>query len=328
MAKINNLQALRAFAALNVALFHILGTSTAYSFGLTYLRPLLGWGGNGVDIFFVLSGFIMVYVLSNKHISPGKFFLERFLRIAPLYWVLTGLFLCIVWAFPSVINGENSAVVRHAIASIFFISQSWLGRSPLLFDGWSLEYEMLFYTFLSLGLFFSHRYLTYLLSALAIMFFVLCMGLDSVAYEFILGMLLGVIYTKFKKNSYLQFSSFLSGLILFFATLTGNPLSSIEGNRVIIYGIPAFLIIYGLIGSFQIKAGVLTLLGDASYSIYLIQVFTIPAFYKAAVSLNASSYCSSDILAVLNLFFTAFAGVVTYLFLERGLSKAIKLYTG
>lgn len=113
--------------------------------------------------------------------------------------MLTGLFLFIIWFFPSVFSGDKSLVAKHAIASIFFISQPWLEKSPLLFDGWSLEYEMLFYSFLSLGLFFSRRYLTYLLSALAIVFFVLCMKLDSVAYEFILGMLLGVAYTKFKK---------------------------------------------------------------------------------------------------------------------------------
>jgi peptidoglycan/LPS O-acetylase OafA/YrhL len=51
-------------------------------------------------------------------------------------------------------------------------------------------------------------------------------------------------------------------------------------QRVIMYGLPSFLIIYGLLGIKQIHMGVLTKLGDASYSIYLIQVFTIPAFYK------------------------------------------------
>ncbi len=73
MEKINNLQALRAFTALNVALFHTLVTSTAYGYELYLFSPLLGWGGNGADIFFVLSGFIMVYILNNKKVSPKDF---------------------------------------------------------------------------------------------------------------------------------------------------------------------------------------------------------------------------------------------------------------
>ena len=197
-----------------------------------------------------------------------------------------------------------------------------------MFDGWSLEYEMLFYLFLSLGLFFSRKYLTYVVSIIAITFAVRFFDLDSVAYEFIFGVLLGIIYTNFGNNYLLQICSLVLGVALFFSTLVGNPIILAEGSRALIFGAPAFLLIYGLIGLTQIKAGVLTVLGDASYSIYLIQVFTIPAFYKVASSFEAFSHFSSDLLALLCLIFTALGGVITYFLLERNFanvfSKRIK----
>lgn len=74
MAKINNLQVLRAFAALNVALFHILGTSTAYGFGLNYMKPLLGWGSNGVDIFLFFLGLSWsTFSAANSLAQAGSF---------------------------------------------------------------------------------------------------------------------------------------------------------------------------------------------------------------------------------------------------------------
>jgi peptidoglycan/LPS O-acetylase OafA/YrhL len=69
---INNLQILRAFAAINVVLFHIIGTSVSYGQGVVQFSFLEGWGANGVDIFFVISGFVMVYTQLK---NPKSFFI-------------------------------------------------------------------------------------------------------------------------------------------------------------------------------------------------------------------------------------------------------------
>ncbi|MDB2405246.1 acyltransferase family protein [bacterium] len=56
-----NLQILRAFAALSVVLFHTIGTSSSYGFDTRWISYLEGWGASGVDVFFVISGFVMLY---------------------------------------------------------------------------------------------------------------------------------------------------------------------------------------------------------------------------------------------------------------------------
>ena len=61
-----NLQYLRAFAAINVVLFHIIGTATSYGYKPDFFSSLEGWGQNGVDIFFVISGFVMYYIQYQK----------------------------------------------------------------------------------------------------------------------------------------------------------------------------------------------------------------------------------------------------------------------
>jgi peptidoglycan/LPS O-acetylase OafA/YrhL len=63
---INNLQILRAFAAINVVIFHIIGTAIDYGFEADKLSLFRGWGANGVDVFFVLSGFVMLHSQLQK----------------------------------------------------------------------------------------------------------------------------------------------------------------------------------------------------------------------------------------------------------------------
>lgn len=323
MVKINNLQALRAFAALNVTLFHTLATSDAYGYQLNLFSPLLGWGGNGVDIFFVLSGFIMVYILNNKKVSPKDFFIERLLRVAPLYWILTGTFLMLVLAVPSAFRSESPSIIPHALASIFFISQAWLGQLPLLFDGWSLEYEMLFYVLLTIGLFFPKRYQAYVFASAGIIFSALVFKIDPIVYEFIFGMVVGYLFCYLKGRIPFAWPFFILGAVLFFSTLVHNPLLDWTESRIIRAGIPSLFIVYGLIGVKQIHSGLLTLLGDASYSIYLIQVFTIPAFYKLVTYLRLPG-AQADVLALICLGLTASAGLISYWVLERHLNKTLR----
>lgn len=99
--KINNLQALRAFAALNVIFYHIIGTSPSYNFQLKTFDFLTGWGANGVDIFFVISGFVMVYIQKNKPRTPKAFLTDRFFRIVPMYWLLTAVIALLLIFLPT-----------------------------------------------------------------------------------------------------------------------------------------------------------------------------------------------------------------------------------
>jgi exopolysaccharide production protein ExoZ len=139
-SKINNLQALRAFAALAVVTFH-----TGFIF--PHMHAI---GSCGVDVFFVLSGYIMARICEKN----AQYFLRRrLIRIVPPYWLLTLLLFAVAIFVPDLL-GSTRAHFSDLLKSLFFIpfvKESGLIR-PLLFVGWSLNYEMFFYLLIWLSL--------------------------------------------------------------------------------------------------------------------------------------------------------------------------------
>jgi exopolysaccharide production protein ExoZ len=93
-------------------------------------------------------------------------------------------------------------------------------------------------------------------------------------------------------------------------------------NRVIFWGLPSIFIVYGVISAPQIKSKVGKLLGDASYSIYLIQVISIQAYYKFFSALNIQM--NNDFLVIGCLIATAIGGVVMYLLVEKPMISFLK----
>jgi exopolysaccharide production protein ExoZ len=104
-------------------------------------------GNFGVDIFFVISGFIMFYTLKRDHYSAREFLLRRILRIVPVYWLMTLAFIPIIYAFPSPFASRFDWDISSLALSLLFIphqNPSGLGEYPLLTVGWSLNFEMFF----------------------------------------------------------------------------------------------------------------------------------------------------------------------------------------
>ncbi len=138
--KINNLQALRAFAALAVVIFH-----TGYV--VPHAKPI---GSFGVEVFFALSGYIMARICET---NPRYFLRRRLIRIVPPYWLFTVLLFLAALRFPALM-GSTSASYGQLLKSLFFIpffKSPGIVR-PLLFVGWSLNYEMFFYLLIALSL--------------------------------------------------------------------------------------------------------------------------------------------------------------------------------
>ncbi|MGH2898799.1 MAG: acyltransferase family protein, partial [Solirubrobacteraceae bacterium] len=104
-----NLHLLRVIAALGVVYFHT--TSEA---GLR-----LDWdvGSRGVDVFFVISGFIIAYIGTSK---PEQFFRRRLIRVVPFYWAATAFVFAMVAIAPQLFR-STTASVPHLLASLFFI---------------------------------------------------------------------------------------------------------------------------------------------------------------------------------------------------------------
>ena len=150
---LSNLQYLRAFAAINVVYLHVLIGGNSYNRPST-MFPILGeWGANGVDIFFVISGFVMIYSQINNPKTILKFYKSRLLRIVPIYWLITFTIILLFLFFPDIFRSFNTDV-KKSISSFFFISQLMTKEFPVINVGWTLEWEMLFYLIFGISLYF------------------------------------------------------------------------------------------------------------------------------------------------------------------------------
>src|SRR5215510_5466128 len=136
-----SIQALRAVAALLVFWGHAINAVTAEV--AADFPPL--YGPFGVDIFFVISGFVMVYSserLFGRPDAPIKFFARRFVRIVPLYWAATAILVWFVVPYAS---------TKAVLGSLLFTPRI-PSEAPLLYVGWTLIFEMFFYTVFAVAL--------------------------------------------------------------------------------------------------------------------------------------------------------------------------------
>ena len=139
---LRNIQALRALAALLVVVVHLERLAAPLGFGHAALAPFAA----GVDLFFVISGFIMVYTTARRPQRPARFLANRLMRIAPLYWALTLALFALALAAPGLL-GTTRADGAALLRSLAFIPGERGDGTlrPILFVGWSLNLEMAFY---------------------------------------------------------------------------------------------------------------------------------------------------------------------------------------
>ena len=316
---LTNIQILRAFAALNVVLFHIISGAVNYGYGLSILAGLANWGSSGVDLFFVISGFVMIYIQHYKHKTPVAFFSDRLLRIAPTYWFLSLLLALLLVTMPSIFRQMNFSISWLA-SSLFFVSRAVEQQQPILFVGWTIEYEMLFYLIFSISLFVSSLLISLLLTLAGIFAAIVVFHADPMMLEFGLGMLIGLGFVHQIGMSKFGLPALLLGTVLLLLSIAVKDSGL---NRVIVYGIPSALIVFGCINCKQVKKNILTKIGDASYSIYLIQIFTLPAFYKFVTMIHLN-LLNADVLALICLCITALSGLFFYDIFEVWVSNWAK----
>lgn len=311
-----NIQILRAIAAISVVLFHSYGVSIKYGYEPHFLSALNGWGFGGVDLFFVISGFIMVYIQDRKKSTPVNFIVDRFLRIIPLYWFFTAILFFLYLLLPSIFSSQQVSFADF-FASLFFLSQLVLSKFPVLYDGWTLEFEIFFYLIFASSLMINDR-------NRAIIFCVVVLFVFSFVFkqyfvlEFGYGMIIGVAYLRYPDLLFSRGFIFVS-LLAYISTVFFR----FDGiDRSIVYGLPAFFIVAFAVFSRQYSSGWWSKIGDASFSIYLIQVFTIPFFYKALTGFGVGRFLN-DFYFLLSVAFTALLGVFVYVFIERRFLRAV-----
>lgn len=330
-----SLQALRAIAAAMVVAFHSFVHLDARGI-IDGIPAIVDAGRAGVDIFFVISGFIMVYISKDNFGKPGAptdFLIRRIIRVVPVYWFYTFLIAAILFAVPHLFSQGKSFDLDHLIASLLFIPwQNSIGDiKPILNVGWTLNFEMYFYCIFAITLLLGKRYFLPIMSI--VMLCGAAAGLTGGPYptllnvitspmllEFLAGCLIGSGYIRrFATPKYF-------GVVLLIAGASLLILSAIFGvidaPRVIKWGIPSVLIVTGAllversgIASFP---SLLVKLGGSSYSLYLSHIFTISAIGKLWVTIFGSMYGTFIVVATAS---SILVGHLSYVIVEKPMTR-------
>ena len=318
---IYNIQILRFVASFFVLFFHANAVFDLYSINPGIFKLFFNHGSYGVDIFFVISGFI---IYKTVNINTQYFTLKRLFRIFPIYLIITSLFSILILLFPDHINSQFS--FSHYIASLLFLSQTLGFGDPVLGVGWSLEYEMLFYFIFGLIIFLkSSRYLPYVFILFCILSIINANNL--IFFEFYVGCFISHLYinTKiFKTNNYLGLFFILLSLIFMFCLLNqGYSFNKINfENRFFTYGVFAILFFIGIIYLENIKSSFFLLLGASSYSLYLIHHPVLSLLGKIYKSYFI--FIPGSIYFILCIFIVLFVSVMFYVVIERNIIEFLK----
>lgn len=311
-----------------VVFFHAEGMAAEYFNG--------GWpsfGAAGVDIFFVISGFIMWITTAPERTTPSSFMVNRIVRIVPLYWLMT-LLLYGGWLIFR--DPTQLPPVSNLLQSLLFIPYASARTGdvqPLLITGWTLNYEMFFYTVFACGFLLARRYRMLFVGAVlgslvASRYLVVPSSPMTMTYtsplliEFIIGCLLGIVYERGAlPRPAIAVSLLIVGSVLL---LNSGMLSasSIGGGRFVRWGLPAFLVVVGVLSlESSLKVWRLpALLGDASYSIYLTHSVVLSTL-KSAVLIVAGTLPPLMVggFIVAGCIASIAAGVLVYRFVETPL---------
>lgn len=335
-----NIQILRALAALMVVFVHCSILVAPIGIPLHAVESF----ASGVDLFFVISGFIIVQTTQKQSITPWSFMLNRIARVVPLYWLLTILTFAIALFFPNFLGGTK-AVFTYLLKSLFFIPYVREDGSirPILFLGWSLNYEMFFYVIFALGLFLQSPFRRAIAVGASILGLVVIGQLSGhnmsaeayiwtgpIMIEFVMGVAIGTFYAHLPASR----QAALVGLVLAPLFLVMLILSSwLLPDMATIIRAPAAagLLICALLmerGGLAIKSRPLVLLGDASYALYLTHPFVAQGITKFAVDLHILNSATSILFVVAIYALACTVAVLVFKYVERPLTRATRRALG
>ncbi len=339
-SRLDHIQALRGLAAMLVLLSHL-----ALIEGRTAANPVLpqglDWGMMGVDLFFVISGFIMVYVTRDWQSGSARrvpeFLFARATRIYPLYWIVTAALFAVWlirpdWVFSSSPN-------EPTVINTLFLTPGW--AYPLLEVGWTLVYEMMFYVLFALLLFLPRRLrplglLVWTVIALAgnlmdwqslippvsVTSTAIAFHLFSpLVFEFLAGTAVGWLYLTRTGDRAVSLAFIILGLIgMGLWLLSGVPFED-GWPRVLRLTLPAGALVLGAawLSSTSVTAPrVAVTLGDWSYSLYLTHLLSLVAVSKLWCMAELQDLPAPLLIIVLLTVSLIVAGL-TYRFIEKPL---------
>lgn len=316
---LHGIQYLRALAALAVVLFHAAERS-GHAFAI---------GAAGVDVFFVISGFIMWVIAERRPVSPGRFLADRIRRIVPVYWLATGVMAAgaLAGLFPNLV-----LTAGHVAASLFFVpmrSPSSGELWPLLVQGWTLNYEMFFYAVFAACLLLPARLRLGTVAGLFGLLAAAGLAVNSdnavfvtytrpIILEFVAGMAIGRLWLAGRVPGRAMAIGLIGASLAGFAAIgifrlpfdewTCGPLAA-----ALVCGTAA---LERRASMAQLKLP--ALLGAASYSIYLWHTFAISVVARA----GAAAGLPPLLVLILSTFAGIAAGLCAYGLIERPLLRA------
>lgn len=332
------IQVLRALAALSVVVHHASYDAGklqgAEAFPLGRMFPWMA----GVDVFFVISGFIMVHASRRSFGVPGEwrgFVRHRLARIVPLYWLTTTAFLVIAVMRPSVIHSETGGL-DATVASYLFIPFARPDGlvQPLFSLGWTLNHEMFFYAAfaavlaLPLG-----RAVAVAAAGLAALVLAgrlvelplpLSFWARPIVLEFVGGMAIGLVHARRVRLTRTQA---VAAALLGCAILAADPLLRLV-PELLSHGVPAILIVgAAALGPAPASGPLIRLwsrLGDASYALYLTHPFVVRALGVAFASSGMSGMGAAWLFTGIALAMAIAVAIAVHHGVERPMTRALR----
>lgn len=360
--QLNSIQYLRGIAALLVVICH--GFAFRNIIGVTVQEPsesLQYFGAIGVDIFFIISGFIITFtagsaVGTSAAIEFGK---KRFIRIVPVYYIASALYLVRYVSgaiFPfippaHVVINKYTILKTITILPLFDKGEPW---PTVLTLAWTLSYEFLFYLIFSALILFKFRnrnvWLLGIIIALTLLGTIFPthniqweFSTNYMILEFGFGVLLCLLYKRLQHLNFylpaiitaLSLSAFILLILFGNKEIAGYGLELFGFTpiyRVILWGIPSALFVFGIVFMEKAKPGLMKgnktmlLLGNASYSVYLTHGLT---FMAMGLLLNHFTFLKhllpQDLFLIICIALALITGVLFYKYVEKPLLTLLNL---
>lgn len=329
------LQNLRALAAYAVVFFHLLENLNNPSAWYIGKMPI---GAAGVDIFFVLSGFVMVYVTKESE-TPGRFIAKRIARIVPIYWLVSAVWV-VLYIIAPVYAGPVDLAPQALINSFLFLPYfpEDVLQPPILIVGWTLNMEIAFYICFAISLFAPSKY------RIASLFLIIlgggyaCYALgqgtawsfygSTLIIEFLIGCLIALALKAKSLQAFWNKTPYWTFGIMACAGFVYTAFNLNHFDRLIGFGIPAALLVLAVaqndIFNGNVKRGFVTSLGDASYSAYLIHAPLITMAFAVGNLLFADSVMKDVFIWVAVLSGTIVGAYISYIVIEKPMNNLLR----
>jgi exopolysaccharide production protein ExoZ len=315
------IQYLRALSALAVVVYHAAhGAAFAHA------------GHRGVDVFFVISGFIVTYTTHGRVQAPLQyreaqaFLKRRVLRIVPLYWLATLVSALLRLRYGTLPSSLLLDVVFIAHPHALYPKHCW----PFLVPGWSLNYEVFFYAVFALSMLTGRRHA---LVAALVMGALSDVGssiptsgvtrfyLGPFGAEFCLGIGLALLHLRTRIRLPVPAALMLFGLCM---ALLFRP----HANQQSLDALLAAGLVYASLYAFQeLRMPQLGLLGDASYAIYLAHTEAVGGFHGYVLKplgMGDANTLPGLFGMLLSVLLAAGVGVAAHLWVERPLQARVR----